>query len=98
MPVIDLTKYVVASAGTWTEPTKDPLFDFKLFDTVSPGRLMLRWAGDFVALTGPLSVRVTVQAENLTVPLAFVGNMMPDQAAVLDNGKDDSDADAPLKA
>jgi hypothetical protein len=78
MPVIDLTRYIVASAGTWTDPTQDRnLFDFTLADTQSPERLLLRWAGDFVALTGPLRVRVTVQAENLTLPLAFVSNLIP---------------------
>ena len=79
MPTIDLTRYIVASAGTWTDPAKDrKLFDFTLADTMSPGRLMLRWSDDFVALTGPLRVRVTVQAENMTVPLAYVGNLVRD--------------------
>jgi hypothetical protein len=83
MPVIDLTRYIVASAGTWTDPSQDKnLFDFTVADTMSPDRLLLRWAGDFVALTGPLSVRITVQAENMTVPLALVGNLVPDPAAV----------------
>jgi hypothetical protein len=83
MPVIDLTRYIVASAGTWTDPSQDKnLFDFTVADTMSPERLLLRWAGDFVALTGPLSVRITVQAENMTVPLALVGNLVPDPAAV----------------
>jgi hypothetical protein len=78
MPVIDLTRYIVASAGTWTNPSQDQnLFGFTIADTMSPERLMLRWAGDFVALTGPLAVRVTVQAENLTLPLALVGNLIP---------------------
>ncbi|HEX3864897.1 MAG TPA: hypothetical protein VHY35_24690 [Stellaceae bacterium] len=82
MPVIDLTRYIVASTGTWTDPSQDKnLFDFTIADTVSPDRLMLRWAGDFVALTGPLSIRVTVQAENMTVPLALVGNLVPDAVA-----------------
>src|SRR5215813_11097725 len=82
MPVIDLTRYIVAKTGTWTDPTKDQnTFDFTLGDTMSPERLMLRWAGDFVALTGPLRVRVTVQAENLTLPLAYVSNLVPDATA-----------------
>ncbi|MDR3698744.1 MAG: hypothetical protein P4L56_03855 [Candidatus Sulfopaludibacter sp.] len=83
MPVIDLTRYIVASAGTWTNPSQDQnLFDFTLADTWSPERLMLRWAGDFVALTGPLRVRITVQAENLTLPLAFVSNLVPAATAM----------------
>jgi hypothetical protein len=82
MPVIDLTRYIVAAAGTWTDPAQDQnLFSFKPADTRSPDRLVLRWAGDFVALTGPLRIRVTVQAENLTMPLAFVSNLVPDAAA-----------------
>jgi hypothetical protein len=82
MPVIDLTRYIVASAGTWIDPTKDTnLFGFTRADTVTPERLLLRWAGDFVALTGPLRVRVTVQSENITVPLALVGSLVPDAAA-----------------
>jgi hypothetical protein len=85
MPVIDLTKYIVAKAGVWTDPTKDQnMFAFTLADTMSPERLLLRWAGDFVALTGPLRVRVTVQAENITVPLALVGNLIPDSSSVFD--------------
>jgi hypothetical protein len=84
MPVIDLTRYIVADAGTWTDPSQDQnLFGFTLADTRSPERLMLRWAGDFVALTGPLRVRVTVQAENMTLPLAYVGNLVPDAAATV---------------
>jgi hypothetical protein len=82
MPVIDLTRYIVASSGTWTNPSQDQnLFDFTLADTYSPERLMLRWAGDFVALTGPLRIRVTVQAENVALPLAFVSNLVPAAAA-----------------
>lgn len=82
MPVIDLTRYIVASTGTWTDPSQDEnLFGFTRADTVAPQRLLLRWAGDFVALAGPLSVRVTVQAENLTVPIALVGNLAPEAAA-----------------
>ena len=78
MPVIDLTRYIVAEAGTWTDPRQDDnLFQFMPADTKSPDRLLLRWAGDFVALTGPLSISVTVQAENMTVPLALVGNLAP---------------------
>src|SRR5262249_9199857 len=68
MAVIDLTRYIVASSGTWTHPDDDPLFQFKRADTIAPERLLLRWAGDFVALTGPLFIRVTVQAENMTLP------------------------------
>jgi hypothetical protein len=86
MPVIDLTRYIVASAGLWIDPpqeqSQENLFGFTRADTVAPERLMLRWAGDFVALTGPLRARVTVQAENLTVPLAYVGHMVPDAAGV----------------
>jgi hypothetical protein len=82
MPVVDLTQYIVASTGTWTDPSTDRnLFGFTRADTVSPERLLLRWAGDFVALTGPLRVRVTVQAENMTVPLALVGNLTPESGA-----------------
>jgi len=85
MPVIDLTRYIVASAGTWTDPSQDEnLFGFTTADTMSPGRLLLRWAGDFVALTGPLRVRVTVQAENMTVPLALIGNLRPEPSAVFE--------------
>jgi hypothetical protein len=84
MPLIDLTQYIVASAGPWTDPTKDyNPFDFTLADTQSPGRLMLRWRGDFVALQGPLRVRVTVQAENTTIPLAYVSNLAPSQPVAL---------------
>jgi hypothetical protein len=84
MPVVDLTRYIVASTGTWTDPAQDRnLFEFTRADTMSPERLLLRWAGDFVALTGPLRVRVTVQAENMTVPLALVGNLVPDAAGTL---------------
>ena len=80
MPLIDLTDHIVAANGTWTDPTQDRnLFDFARADTMSPSRLMLRWAGDFVALAGPLAIRVTVQAENMTVPLALVGNFAPDE-------------------
>ena len=76
MPLIDLTRYIVASDGPWTDPSQDEnLFGFTAADTMTAERLMLRWAGDFVALTGPLSIRVTVQAENMTVPLALVGNL-----------------------
>jgi hypothetical protein len=83
MPTIDLTRYIVASSGTWTDPAQDKnLFSFTLSDTMSPGRLMLRWSDDFVALTGPLRVRVTVQAENMTVPLGYLGNMVSDQGMV----------------
>jgi hypothetical protein len=83
MPVIDLTRYIVGHAGTWTDPTTDDnLFNFTKADTCSASRLLLRWAGDFVALTGPLVVRVTVQAENLTVPLALVANLIPREGAI----------------
>jgi hypothetical protein len=83
MPTIDLTRYIVASSGTWTDPAQDKnLFSFTLPDTMSPERLMLRWSDDFVALTGPLRVRVTVQAENMTVPLGYLGNMVSDPAMV----------------
>jgi hypothetical protein len=89
MPVIDLRRYIVASTGVWTDPAQDHnLFDFTRGDTMSPERLLLRWAGDFVALTGPLRVRVTVQAENMTVPLALVGNLMPEPAAVYHPGSE----------
>ncbi len=95
MPVIDLTRYIVAASGTWTEPGQDQnLFEFTRADTMAAERLMLRWAGDFVALTGPLSIRVTVQAENLTVPLALVGNLMPEMAASYTPGR----AGAPVTA
>ena len=68
MPVIDLRRYIVASTGVWTDPAQDHnLFDFTRGDTMSPERLLLRWAGDFVALTGPLRVRVTVQAGSVEV-------------------------------
>lgn len=81
MPVIDLTRYIVAEAGIWTDPRKDEnLFQFAPADTKSPERLLLRWAGDFVALTGPLAVSVTVQSENMTVPVALVGNLVPTAA------------------
>jgi hypothetical protein len=84
MPIIDLTQYIAASSGTWTDPTQDEnLFNFTVDQTMSADRLLLRWAGDFVALQGPLRVRVTVQAENLIVPLAFVSNLVPDKGAVL---------------
>jgi hypothetical protein len=84
MPVIDLTRYIVGKAGTWTDPSQDDnLFGFTQADTISADRLLLRWAGDFVALTGPLRVRVTVQAENVTLPLAFVSNLVPGNGAVL---------------
>jgi hypothetical protein len=84
MPDIDLRRYIHAPSGTWTDPTQDQnLFDFTREDTMAPGRLMLRWADDFVALMGPLQVRVTVQAENLTVPLALVGHLVPDAAGTL---------------
>jgi hypothetical protein len=87
MPVIDLTRYIVAASGTWTDPTKDQnLFNFALADTYATDHLMLRWAGDFVALTGPLRVRVTVQSENMTLPLAYVSNLMPQYAATLQSG------------
>jgi hypothetical protein len=85
MSAIDLTRYIVGSSGTWLDPphggNERNLFHFTRSDTCAPGRLMLRWAGDFVALTGPLAVRVTVQAENMTIPLALVGNLRPDPAA-----------------
>ncbi len=84
MPLIDLTRYVVASSGTWTDPGQEQsLFNLTRADTYSRDRLVLRWAGDFVALTGPLTVRVTVQAENMTVPLAYVGSLVPDAAATM---------------
>jgi hypothetical protein len=85
MPVINLLRYIVyPPAGIWTHPNDDPdNFGFTLADTMSPGRLMLRWPGDFVALTGPLRIRVTVQAENQTVPLAYVGNLVPDATATV---------------
>jgi hypothetical protein len=81
MAIIDLTRYIVASSGTWTHPEDDPLFQFKRSDTMAPERLLLRWAGDFVALTGPLLIRVTVQAENLTLPLAYIGRL-PGQSSL----------------
>jgi hypothetical protein len=82
MPVIDLTRYIVAASGTWIDPSQDEnLFSFTPADTRSADRLVLRWAGDFVALTGPLRISVTVQAENLTLPLAYVSNLVPDAAA-----------------
>ena len=94
MPVIDLTRYIVAKAGTWTDPKRDQnLFDFTLADTMSPGRLMLRWADDFVALTGPVRVRVTVQAENMTVPLGYLGSMIPDSGAAWGRLEDDGTAE-----
>lgn len=98
MPVIDLTRYIVAASGVWTDPTKDQnLFDFTLADTYAPDHLMLRWAGDFVALTGPLRVRVTVQSENMTLPLAFVSNLMPQNAATF-QASSSSVAGAPVNA
>jgi hypothetical protein len=81
MAIIDLTRYIVASSGTWTHPEDDPLFQFKRADTMAPERLLLRWAGDFVALTGPLFIRVTVQAENMTLPLAYMGRLAHQAAA-----------------
>src|SRR3954470_14492360 len=82
MPIIDLTRYIVDSTGTWTDPSQgDNLFGFAASDTLSASRLLLRWPGDFVALTGPLRIRVTVQAENMTVPLALAGNFAPDPAS-----------------
>jgi hypothetical protein len=78
MPVIDLIRYIVSATGPWTDPTTaDNLFGFTKNDTMSPERLLLRWAGDMVALAGPLSVSVTVQAENMTLPLALVPNLAP---------------------
>src|ERR1035441_9793585 len=77
MPVIDLTRYIVASAGTWTDPTQDRnLFDFTLADTQSPERLLLRWAGDFVALTGPLRVRfhISVPSAGRYLLSVYYGN------------------------
>ncbi|MEB3260939.1 MAG: hypothetical protein VKP63_09970 [Cyanobacteriota bacterium] len=85
MPVLDLTRYIVASSGIWTNPDQDQEdnpFAFVRADTFSPERLLLRWAGDFVALTGPLRVRVTVQSENLTVPLAYVSRFAPNSGDV----------------
>jgi hypothetical protein len=84
MPVIDLTQYIAVSRGPWTDPSKhENLFEFTRAHTMSPDRLVLRWAGDFVALVGPLRVRVTVQAENVTLPQAFVSNLAPDDSAVI---------------
>jgi hypothetical protein len=81
MPVINLTDHIVAASGTWTDPKQDRnIFDFAVNDTMSPSRLLLRWPGDFVAIAGPLAVRVTVQAENMTVPLALVCNFAPDES------------------
>ena len=81
MAIVDLTRYIVASSGTWTHPDDDPMFQFKRGDTMAPQRLLLRWAGDFVALTGPLLIRVTVQAENMTLPLAYMGRLAHQAAA-----------------
>ena len=36
MAIIDLTRYIVASSGTWTHPEDDPLFQFKRADTMAP--------------------------------------------------------------
>jgi len=98
MPVIDLTRYIVSASGVWTDPTKDQnLFDFTAADTYTAERLMLRWAGDFVALTGPLRVRVTVQAENMTLPLAFVSNLAPQYEATVSSGATPGTANATIK-
>jgi hypothetical protein len=91
MPVIDLKRYIVSAAGTWTDPSgEDPLFRFSRAETMSSERLLLRWPGDFVALTGPLRVQVTVQAENMTIPLAYVGNMTPSEAILKRTEKEES--------
>ena len=72
MPLINLTHYMEASAGVWTDPAQyDPFSGFSAADSMAAERLMLRWPGDFVKLHGPLSIRVTVQAENMTFPSAF---------------------------
>jgi hypothetical protein len=95
MPVVDLTRYVVAASGVWTDPSKDQnLFDFTLADTYAADHLMLRWAGDFVALTGPLRVRVTVLSENMTLPLAYIGNLVPQYAATVSGFSSSSSASA----
>jgi hypothetical protein len=82
MPINGLLRYIARATGTWIDPPQGDTnpFGFTRADTVSPSRLMLRWADDFVALAGPLRVRVTVQAENQTVPLALVGAMVSDVA------------------
>jgi len=87
MPAIDLTRYIYDANGTWTDPSTAPdasLFGFTQADTFSSSRLMLRWVGDFVALAGPLRVRVTVQAENLTLPLAYIPNFSGETTKKID--------------
>jgi hypothetical protein len=72
MPLIDLTRYIFDADGTWTHPEDaddSDVYPLTTADTMAPGRLMLRWADDSIVLAGPLSVRITVQAENFTVAL-----------------------------
>ena len=44
MPIIDLTRYIVASSGTWTDPEDDPC-------STSTGRT--RWRPSVCCCAGP---------------------------------------------
>jgi hypothetical protein len=78
MPLIDLRNHIVQKDGTWCDEAllaQETPFRFSLADTLTAGRLMLRWPGDVVVLTGPLRLRLTYQSENLTFRTASVGGI-----------------------
>jgi hypothetical protein len=76
MPLIDLRNHIIQQAGTWCDEallSQETPFPFSLADTLTAGRLMLRWPGDLVSLTGPLRLRVTYQSENVTFRAGSAG-------------------------
>lgn len=70
MSAIDLRDYIRHQDGIWCTAANLTVNSFPkqftLADTWRPDRLMMRWGGDGVILLGPLRIRVTFQAENLT--------------------------------
>lgn len=72
MPQIDLRHYVVSRSGTWTEAAR-------LAETFQPQRLMLAWQRDQITLAGPLRVKVTFYAENVTLDAQGVSHFHPSQ-------------------
>lgn len=59
MATNDLRRYVIQKAGTWTE-------NQHLADTFRGESLLLNWIGDSVSLAGPLRLRITFFARNVT--------------------------------
>jgi len=84
MAAIDLRDYIGYSSGVWCDETVLQDVNAGLFtqaDTLSRDRLMMRWGGDQVILFGPLRIRVTFQAENLTSKRTFAYQSYSDHAS-----------------